>query len=193
LEAAERAIETGCRMLGIGALDMALRFDAPPGPIAARLRELTGSCDTPWLDVFAAHAEALAADDGAALDAAADALEARGALLRAALAAAAAAEAHARAGRRSSATRSRGRAARLLTGCPGAVGVAVPRHDVVPPVDLTRREREIAGMAATGLSNAEIAGRLGVGVRTVEGHLLRASTKLGIRRRADLAAALDTA
>ena len=57
--------------------------------------------------------------------------------------------------------------------------------------DLTRRELEVCRLAAGGLSNNTIADRLSVGVRTVEGHLLRAMTKLGVRSRADLGSALS--
>jgi DNA-binding NarL/FixJ family response regulator len=50
------------------------------------------------------------------------------------------------------------------------------------------REREIANLVAAGLSNKEIADRLVVSVRTVEGHLYHACTKLGISDREQLAA-----
>ena len=55
---------------------------------------------------------------------------------------------------------------------------------------LTAREHEIAGLAARGLSNREIADRFVVSVRTVDNHLHNAYTKLGITQRADLAAIL---
>jgi DNA-binding CsgD family transcriptional regulator len=55
---------------------------------------------------------------------------------------------------------------------------------------LTRREREVSRLAADGLSNNEIAAQLGVSVRTVEGHILRATGKLGVRSRGDLERAL---
>ena len=51
---------------------------------------------------------------------------------------------------------------------------------------MTRREREIAGLAARGLTDAEIAERLGVSARTVESHLHRAYAKLGVTSRHDL-------
>ncbi len=56
---------------------------------------------------------------------------------------------------------------------------------------LTRREREVSRLAADGLSNSEVAAQLGVNIRTVEGHLLRATAKLGVRNRGELADALD--
>ncbi len=55
---------------------------------------------------------------------------------------------------------------------------------------LTRREREIAGLAAGGLSSRAIAERLTVSVRTVDSHLSRVFTKLGIRSRQELGPSL---
>ncbi|MEU0507603.1 helix-turn-helix transcriptional regulator [Amycolatopsis sp. NPDC006125] len=55
---------------------------------------------------------------------------------------------------------------------------------------LTDREREIVTLAAHGLSNREIADRLVVSVRTVEGHLYRAGAKLGVTERKAFAALL---
>ena len=52
--------------------------------------------------------------------------------------------------------------------------------------ELTRREREIAGLATRGYTDAEIASRLGVSVRTVESHLHRAYAKLGVTSRHEL-------
>ena len=52
--------------------------------------------------------------------------------------------------------------------------------------ELTRREREIAELAALGLSSRQIAERLVVSVRTVDNHLQRVYRKLGIARRAEL-------
>ena len=52
---------------------------------------------------------------------------------------------------------------------------------------LTGREREIAVLAAKGLISKEIAARLSVAVRTVDNHLQRVYTKLGVNSREDLA------
>ncbi|WP_234027898.1 ATP-binding protein [Pseudonocardia dioxanivorans] len=57
-----------------------------------------------------------------------------------------------------------------------------------PGAGLTRREREIAALVATGMTNREIAGRLQLSVRTVEVHVDHALTKLGLRTRTQLAA-----
>ena len=53
---------------------------------------------------------------------------------------------------------------------------------------LTRREREIAGLIAQGLSNKDIAGRLVISQRTVESHVQHILAKLGFSTRAQVAA-----
>jgi DNA-binding NarL/FixJ family response regulator len=55
---------------------------------------------------------------------------------------------------------------------------------------LTRRESEVAQLAANGLTDKEIADSLVVSVRTVESHLAAAYRKLGITSRRNLPAAL---
>ena len=56
--------------------------------------------------------------------------------------------------------------------------------------DLTAQERQIAGLARDGLSNPEIGARLFLSPRTVEWHLRKVFSKLGIRSRRELASAL---
>jgi DNA-binding CsgD family transcriptional regulator len=56
------------------------------------------------------------------------------------------------------------------------------------PASLTAREREVAALAAGGLSAKEIGERLFIGERTVESHLARAYAKLGVRSKVELAA-----
>jgi len=48
---------------------------------------------------------------------------------------------------------------------------------------ITRRELEILGLVAQGMSNREIAGKLYVSENTVKTHCSRAFDKLGARRR----------
>jgi DNA-binding NarL/FixJ family response regulator len=57
---------------------------------------------------------------------------------------------------------------------------------------LTKRELEVATLAARGLSSREIAETLVVSTRTVENHLQRAYEKLGVSGRTELAGALGT-
>jgi len=59
-----------------------------------------------------------------------------------------------------------------------------------PTVHLTRREQDIVELAVQGLTDREIAQRLMVSVRTVEGHLYRTYVKLGVRSRDELSSAL---
>ena len=53
---------------------------------------------------------------------------------------------------------------------------------------LTRRERDVAVMVAGGMSSRQIAGRLVLSERTVEGHIERLLNKLGFHSRAQIAA-----
>ena len=156
--------------------------------VAGRLAELAGQVDGPRAPIAAAHAAALAADDGAALHAASVQLEEMGALLLAADAAAQAATAHTRQDRRGSAQAATTCAHRLAQACEGARTPALAT--LAAPLPLTGREREVVTLAASGLSNRQIADRLVVSVRTVEGHLYRACAKLGASDRAELAALL---
>ena len=57
-----------------------------------------------------------------------------------------------------------------------------------PPRDeqLTAQEAQIAGMARDGLSNPEIGVRLFISPRTVQYHLRKVFTKLGIESRSQL-------
>jgi DNA-binding NarL/FixJ family response regulator len=66
-------------------------------------------------------------------------------------------------------------------------GAMAPTRELHPQLgELTGREREIVGWVATGMSNAEIAGRLVVSPDTVRTHVSRAMVKLGARDRAQL-------
>ena len=58
------------------------------------------------------------------------------------------------------------------------------------PEQLTRRESEIAQLAAQGLRDKDIADELVLSVRTVESHLATAYRKLGIASRRELVEAL---
>jgi DNA-binding NarL/FixJ family response regulator len=56
---------------------------------------------------------------------------------------------------------------------------------------LTNREREVAGLVATGITNREIAASLVLSEKTIERHLSRIFAKLGISSRAALAGAVE--
>lgn len=63
-----------------------------------------------------------------------------------------------------------------------------PRIDGLdaPAIELTARESQLIELARQGLTNAEIADRLVISVRTVETHLYRGMQKLGTNDRRDL-------
>ena len=53
---------------------------------------------------------------------------------------------------------------------------------------LTPRQRDVAALVSEGLSNRDIATRLGINERSAEGHVERIRTRLGFRSRAQIAA-----
>ncbi len=52
---------------------------------------------------------------------------------------------------------------------------------------LSLREREVAELASSGLTNKEIAAQLGLSPETIKNHLSHAFTKLGVHNRIELA------
>lgn len=186
-EAGQVAGASGQWAVEAAALHTAVRL-GDQGKVAGRLRELAGKCDGCLVDTFSDHADALAAGDGTGLDQVSVRFDAMGARLLAAEAASQASVAHERAGRRASSWASAGRAHELAEGCEGADTPELGHTR--PALPLSRREREVAGLAARGLSNRTIAERLTVSVRTVEGHLDRVYAKLGIAGRGELALVL---
>jgi DNA-binding NarL/FixJ family response regulator len=129
---------------------------------------------------LAAHATALAGQDPTGLGEAAEAFTTAGADALAAAAAADASEAHARAGDQRAARRWARRSTELGAFCEHGV---VPHAPVVAVTPLSRREREVAELAAAGLRSRDIAERLYLSTRTVDNHLARVYDKLGVRNR----------
>ena len=72
-----------------------------------------------------------------------------------------------------------------------ATGVATATGPAAPSAALTVQERQIAELAAVGLTNRQIGERLFLSHRTVGSHLHRLYPKLGITSRAALRAALE--
>jgi DNA-binding CsgD family transcriptional regulator len=159
-----------------------------PRAAAAPLAALSERVDGEFAGLAAAHAAALAAGDGRALLDVAERFAATDALLVAAEEASAAAGALRDAGRHGSAAAAARRSAALLERCEGARPPTLLGG--VAAEELTPREREIALLAASGLSSREIAQRLVVSVRTVDNHLSRTYRKLGVAGRDELPSAL---
>ncbi|GAC79732.1 regulatory protein, luxR family [Gordonia malaquae] len=177
--------------IAVDLLELAARFVTPGDPRIQRLEtiiSLVADSVEPaaQVDALIDYCTALSDTDGAGLCEAASRYERLGHLPVAADAFAHAVAAHQVNGdaRRAAAARS---AAQNLVRTVG--GLTSPAQRAIAAPVLTRREREIVGLAAEALSNQQIAERVSLSVRTVEGHVLRASAKLGVQDRHALVAA----
>ncbi|MFU8870313.1 LuxR C-terminal-related transcriptional regulator [Micromonospora sp. SL4-19] len=170
------------------------RATAPIGPtradgsrrtVAQRLAELSERVDGMLPPLIARYARAAVEDSPTELLAVADAFAARDLTVYAADATAMAL--HRMRGDRAAATGpARERLAALLRGCDQ---VSTPALRLLQPT-LTEREREVARLAVDGATSRAIAERLFLSTRTVENHLQRVYSKLGVASRAELRAAL---
>ena len=79
----------------------------------------------------------------------------------------------------------------LVLGTPSPASHQPARPErVEPPAQsvLSPRERQVAELVASGLSNKDIAQKLVISARTAEGHVARVMDKLGFHSRAEIAA-----
>jgi DNA-binding CsgD family transcriptional regulator len=180
VRAAQVAQQSGMCAVEMRALHTAVRFGDQS--CVSRLEELAGTLNTPLAEASATQARGLANHDGDLLGAAASRFADMGALALAADAMAQAADEHARKGHRSKEVESSTQARWLAS----QGGLRTPAVDAAPPLPFSSRERDIAMLVEAGLSNREIADRLIISVRTVEGHLYRLFAKLGINNRDQL-------
>jgi DNA-binding CsgD family transcriptional regulator/tetratricopeptide (TPR) repeat protein len=156
-----------------------------PDAAAAPLADLAASTSSPLVRTQAAHAAAEAAGDRAGLEAVGEGWAARGAHLLAAEAFASAARAARAAGEQRAAVSLQARSDDEAAKCEGAATPLLRFTDELTP--LTRREREIATLAAEGASSKDIAAKLFLSTRTVDNHLQSVYGKLGISGRHELA------
>ena len=178
-----------CRNHGLHAAEVllrqtSLRFgDRDQHP---RLTELDHHLNTPRSHLATTHAHALSTNDPEQLLTVAAQLEEHGMGLEAADAAAQSA-ATARTRRRLLLAAEAEQRAHALAG--HADHARTPAVlEAHTPVALSAREREVAVLAGHGLTNRQIAERLHVSVRTVESHVYRACSRLGLTDRAELVA-----
>lgn len=190
LHEAKRLGSLGMRSLQAIALHDVVRL-GEPGRVADELSRVAQACDGRLIPTMARHASTFAQGDVVALEEVSRDFETMGAFLLAAEAAAEASVLHRDVGSGKAAVRVASRARGLASRCEGARTPALAL--IEEPLPLTRREREVASLAARGLSNGEIADRLVVSVRTVENHLHRAFTKLGVEGRRELGGVLGVA
>jgi DNA-binding CsgD family transcriptional regulator len=156
------------------------------GALATRARELAELLALPLAEAVATHAESLRSASGEGLLAASAAYQAIGDQSTAADAAAQAAVAFMAAQQRGSGLLAAARAEQLARDCGGLCTPAT--RSLAAPTPLTGRQREVAELVAADLTNKDIADRLFMSVRTVEGHVLRACQRIGVTTRAELAA-----
>jgi ATP/maltotriose-dependent transcriptional regulator MalT len=160
----------------------ALRVGADAAPLLDRM---AARCRSRLVTAYARHATAKAAGDAPGLLEAAEEMAAIGALRYAVEAASDAATAFVAEGRHDSARRAAARARALHPPDQGGELPVIDGLDAVA-IELTPREAQLVTLASQGLTNAEIADRLVLSVRTVETHLYRGMQKLGVRDRRDL-------
>ncbi|MFZ3319031.1 helix-turn-helix domain-containing protein, partial [Mycobacterium sp.] len=187
-EAAQLGLKSGDLVMAAAALHAQARFGAA-GDVTAELDRLEKRIDPGIVDVFAAHARHLAADDPVGLQEVAAAFTNLGADLLAADAWADAAVAWTRSGstrNAAAATRAAVDSAKL---CQGASTPSL--RSINSRASLTPAEHETAVLAAAGKSNKDIADELVLSVRSVENRLQRVYEKLGIKSRAALPDALN--
>jgi DNA-binding CsgD family transcriptional regulator len=186
-DAGRKLLEDAAALEEMAGLASGLAYEAlrAGAPAAAQLERMAGGCQSRLITAYADHASAKAAGDGTALVEVAEEMAAIGALRYAVEAASDAAIAYVAAGRQDSARRAAARARELHVPDQGS---ELPRIDGLgaAAIELTPREAQLIELARQGLTNAEIADRLVISIRTVETHLYRGMQKLGINDRHDL-------
>ncbi|WP_030454947.1 helix-turn-helix transcriptional regulator [Herbidospora cretacea] len=190
LTAAKEARRAGAPLLEAHALADACRMGAA-GAARDRLAELSVTTPTPVTRAFATMAAAHAAEDPDLLLESATTLARLGHTLAGAECAATSYRLLVAAGRRTAATSAQTLARELLSDCGGA---RTPQSDLSGgDSTLTPRELQIAKLVASGLSGRAVADRLDLSLRTVNNHLGRVYTKLGVSGRQALAEILGSA
>ena len=157
------------------------------GSAAPRARDLAEALSIPLANTIARHAESLRSNDGEGLLAASAEYREIGDRATAADAAAQAGVVFTRAQQRSRGLYAAAIAQELATECGGLCTPALRSRVGVP---LTGRQRDVIELVVAGLSNREIADRLVMSVRTVEGHVYRACQRVGAQTREQLATIL---
>lgn len=181
-QAADFACRNGQLAREVMALQTAIQFGRNDS--ADRLGELRGCVGGLRAPLIARWAHAADRDDGDELLVVSGELEKIGDRIAAADTAAHAAHAFGRLGLHRPQIAASARATRLMSICGGNTPAVSAVAEYFP---LSEREREIATLIGRGLSNKQIADALFMSVRTVEGHIYRARTRIGLKSRTELA------
>ncbi len=182
-EAAIQARDRGQPTHELACIQAATQWGDTSG--ATRAAELADVLSLPLANAVARHAQSLLANDGEGLLAVSADYRAIGDRATAADAAGQAAVVFTRDQRRKRSLYAAALAKQLADECGGLCTSALRN---ITGQSLTGRQREIAELVASGLSNREIADRLKTSVRTVEGHLYHACQRVGANSREELAA-----
>lgn len=178
---------------GISTFEASLQHDlvrfGDPDAAVDRLDALAELVEGPLVQAFACHARASASMDRAAYQEALERFEAMDRVVSAAEVALELADVLRRQGDARAASAAARRSQGLVEVSGGARTPPLLRGVTVEP--LTKREREVALLAASGLPSKEIAGKLSVSKRTIDTHLDRIYRKLGVTGRDQLADALQ--
>jgi DNA-binding CsgD family transcriptional regulator len=170
----------------------AVRLGASPRIVEPELDEPMRQAEGPVVAAMTRHVHALASADIEALSHVADEFVVVSMPLLAAEACAVASRLAAASGMRMRQREASTRAAELLADCGPAL---TPMLETLVGRDalasLTRREQEVALMAARGTSKRVMSEQLGVSIRTVGNHINHVYGKLGISTREELAALLS--
>ncbi len=151
---------------------------------AARARELAEALSLPLADAVALHAESLRAGDGEGLLTASGQYRQIGDRAAAADAAAQASVAFDAHQQHRRSLYGAALARELADECGG---LCTPALRTPSGLKLSGRQRDVVELVVAGLSNREIADRLVMSVRTVEGHVYRACQRVGAQTREELA------
>ena len=184
--AAEMALERIERSFELIILNDLLRLGEVDA--AARSRDASDVVEGSLGEAVSLHTRAVVSKCGMDLERAASSFGEIGFSLMASELWAAASAAYGREALQARSTKAAKRSYELAGLCEGARIRPAASPDEVEP--LSRRQREVALLAAQGATNAEIASALSLSVRTVESHLYAAFAKLGLTAREELSAAL---
>ena len=184
--AADMARDRGQRCFELIILDDLLRLGEHHA--AGRAQELSGHVQGSLGEAIGLHAGAVISGRGSDLESSALAFAAMSHALVASELWAAASVTYRREGLQARSTKAARKSHESAELCQGARVRPASVPDQVEP--LSRRQREVALLAAQGATNVEVAHALSVSVRTVESHLYAVFAKLGLSAREELSAAL---